>query len=185
MIGQDAQDLFKNHPYFHLDINLSAADLHSDDTLDLLNELLTKTNANPRNIVVEATERGFVNANVAQGLIAKMRERGVKVAIDDFGTGYSSLSYLESFSIDFLKIDKSFVDKIGTDAPASQVVMHIIQLAKALNMKMVAEGVETEAQAKFLRENGVQYAQGWLFGKPVAMDELMTRLDKQSLKIAA
>jgi len=185
MIGNDAHDLFRKHPYFHLDINLSAADLHSDDTLGLLNDLLTKTNANPRNIVVEATERGLVKANVAQGVIEKMRERGFKVALDDFGTGYSSLSYLESFSIDFLKIDKSFVDKIGTDAPTSQVVMHIIQLAKALNMKMVAEGVETEAQARFLRENGVQYAQGWLFGKPASMDELMVRLNRQHLKAAA
>ena len=177
---EDAAGLFRRHPHCHLSLNLSADDMHSANTIDLLLELARETGAGPGNIVVEATERGFMQADLARSVVDALHGHGFKVAIDDFGTGYSSLSCLETFKFDYLKIDKSFVDTINTDAPTSQVVLHVIELARDLNIKMIAEGVETEEQARFLRSRGVQYAQGWLFGKPMRFADFSRQLRQHS-----
>ncbi|NQD36735.1 EAL domain-containing protein [Permianibacter sp. IMCC34836] len=176
LAGNDMKPVFARYPEFHVAINVSAKDIESPQLLPALGNLLQDGAAEPHNIVIEATERGFLDAEVARSRVTALRAMGCKVAIDDFGTGYSSLAYLEKFAVDYLKIDKSFVDTLGTDAPTSQVVRHIIEMAKSLNYLMIAEGVETGEQASFLRAHGVQYAQGWLFAKPMAVSDLLNQL---------
>ncbi|HEX4051132.1 MAG TPA: EAL domain-containing protein [Steroidobacteraceae bacterium] len=177
-VTRDAIELFNRNPELRISINVSAADLHSDDTVQLFQRLLRDTGARRGRIVVEVTERGLSKPQAASTVISALRNSGVCFAVDDFGTGYSSLSYLENFELDYLKIDKSFVDTVGTQAPTSQVVMHVIEMAKALKLEMIAEGVETQAQAEFLRGRGVRYAQGFLFSKPLPFADLLRQVPR-------
>ena len=183
LVAHDATGFLRQHPDFHISINLSAADLNSDRTVSMLMDMLDRTGLPAQNFWVEATERGFMEGAMVARVINEIRTIGMRVAIDDFGTGYSSLAFLSSFQLDVLKIDKRFVDAIGTDGTGAQVVTMVIELAKSLGLEVVAEGVETVAQARFLRDRGVQYAQGWLFGRPksvAALGELLSLTPQQT-----
>lgn len=181
LVGRDVEDLFERRPDFHIAINLSSADLHHEGTVAMMSQLMRTTMARKGNLVIEVTERGLLRKDPAQRIIKELRMRGIEIAIDDFGTGYSSLSSLESFELDYLKIDKSFVDTVTLNTPTSQVALHIIEMAKSLKLQMIAEGVETEEQAQFLREHGVQFAQGYFFSVPVPMAELIALISRPPL----
>ena len=157
----------------HIAINLCASDIETGRVLDVLDRALAGTGIEAQQIWLEATERGFINVEAARATIEKARARGHAVAIDDFGTGYSSLSSLQNLPLDALKIDKSFVDTIGTDAATSSVTPHIIDMARTLNMLIVAEGIETQQQADYLRERKVEFGQGWLFAKALPAAEFL------------
>jgi sensor c-di-GMP phosphodiesterase-like protein len=172
LVEADAGSYLARHPDFHVAINLSPADLRSPELPARIDGLLARSGARPSSLILEITERGFVDLDSARGVLQAMRARGITVAIDDFGTGYSSLSYLESLDLDYLKIDRAFIEAIGTGAPTSQVVGHIIAMARGMRLTTIAEGVESQAQAAFLREHGVEYAQGWLFARPMTFAEV-------------
>jgi sensor c-di-GMP phosphodiesterase-like protein len=166
LVAWDMADFLRINPGFHVSINLSASDLRADSAAELLAGLLRVTGLPASSFWVEATETGFVEGGVGSEVIDQIRSMGIRVAVDDFGTGYSSLALLDALAVDLLKIDKRFVASIARSGSAPEVVTAIIGLARALGLEMVAEGVETEQQAQFLAAHGVQYAQGWLFGRP-------------------
>jgi len=170
--------LLAANPSFYVSINVSAEDLRSFRFLNLLTASLKGTGIAPRQIRIEATERSFMNADATRGIIAAFRAAGHPIYIDDFGTGYSSLSYLQSFEIDVLKIDKSFVDTIAQDTASSVVAPHIIAMAHELNLEIVAEGAESAAQVAWLRERGVQYVQGWYYASAMSASDLAVWLGK-------
>ena len=175
-LEQEAGKLLRSRPEFHIALNLSADDFSRPDVVVRLNALIRHMQVKPENVQVETTERVLMNVETSRSNLQRLRAAGIKVAIDDFGTGYSSLSYLHNLKADLLKIDKAFVDTIGTEAVTSEVLPHIIGMARSLNMALVAEGVETPAQADFLRAQGVEYGQGWFFARPMSMAQLLRQL---------
>ena len=176
LAGRDMMAVLRANPDFFLTLNLSAKDLQSGKTLERLMTLVRDNGVHTGQIVVELTERMLVDASAAKTVISAMRKHGIRVAIDDFGTGYCSLSYLETMQFDCLKIDRLFVEAIDTEAATNRVVLHIIEMARTLNLKLIAEGVETEAQAQYLKGQGVEYAQGWLYSRAIAPSELIAHL---------
>lgn len=185
LVAKDAVGLFEQHPRFQLALNLTAADLHDETTVGHLRVLAEQLHASPGNLLIEATERGFANPRLAGLIVEKLYSAGMRVAIDDFGLGNSSLSQLQRIKLDYLKIDKSFIDTIGTGAATSEVIVRIVEIARALKLEMIAEAVESEEQARFLQEHGVRYAQGWLFARPLPLSELRERLAKQDAAASA
>jgi sensor c-di-GMP phosphodiesterase-like protein len=173
ILVHDLKRIYKDAGPISINLNLSPDDLQNDRVGVELEALLKEAGLPSSAVKLEITERALVNADSARLLIGQLRERGHEVAVDDFGTGYSSLSYLQSFELDVLKIDKSFVDAIGTGAATSQVIVHVIDMAKSLGLSIVAEGVETRPQAQWLIEHGVQYAQGYLFAKPLPLNDFL------------
>ena len=134
---------------------------------------------------LEITETALMDAGRASEQLHRLKTLGVKLAIDDFGTGYSSLAYLSSFPLDKLKVDRSFVKDLPHDSTEAEIASAIIQLARALNLKVLAEGVETAAQLDFLRERGCDLAQGFLFARPQPADQVAKLLVTQTEAVAA
>ncbi len=136
-------------------------------------EYLQRHNVSPQGVVIEITEGVLLQTNAnSHERLHRLRQGGMQVAIDDFGTGYSSLAYLKRFEIDYLKLDKSFVCNLETDASDRALSEAIVVMAHKLGIRVIAEGVETEAQHAILKKIGCDYAQGYLFAKPMPAEEL-------------
>ncbi len=149
--------------------NLSTVQINSDEFINFLMETIQLAGVNPTLIVFEVTESVFIsNPSRANTVFRKFRGLGCKIALDDFGTGYSSLSYLKNFEFDYLKIDRSFVKDLDIGDRDIVFLKAIINMAQALNIKVLAEGVETQTQSKILAHLGCEYLQGYLFSKPKA-----------------
>lgn len=158
-------------------VNVSAAQLLQPDFVERFDAHLRAAGVRAQQVEVEITESvAMRNFDSVCGQLSALREKGVSVAIDDFGTGFSSLSYLRLLPADRLKIDRSFIMEIGSVADHQLIAEAVIQIAARVGMQVIAEGVETQEQADWIREHGCQEAQGYLFGKPMPCDQLLAWL---------
>ena len=168
----------------HICINADATEFSHSRFYDVVSQLIEEYALQPSRVHIEITESSLIqrHANVNQQLYS-LKALGVRLALDDFGTGYASLSYLQEYPFDFIKIDKSFISKIVDNKTQYAIVKAILMLANALNMQVVAEGIETEQQKDLLLKMGCEYGQGYWFGRPVTA-EVATQmlLDQQSAK---
>ena len=155
-----------------LAVNISAVQLHHTDFVAQVVSVLEKTGADPTRLKLELTESQLVmNVEASITKMMALKAMGVSFSMDDFGTGYSSLAYLKRLPLDQLKIDKSFVDHIETDANDAAIAKMIIALAISSNLNVIAEGVETQGQMDFLAALGCQAYQGYLFSRPLPLEE--------------
>jgi diguanylate cyclase (GGDEF)-like protein/PAS domain S-box-containing protein len=155
-------------------VNVSARQFQQYDVADLVLKIMSDTGVLSQNLEIELTESAVMhNAEASIVTLERLAALGVQIAVDDFGTGYSSLSYLKRLPLDLLKIDQSFVRDITSDPNDAAIVRAIITLARSLGIRVIAEGVETEAQLAFLNAYGCQYAQGYLFGQPLSAEEII------------
>ncbi|MCE4054575.1 EAL domain-containing protein [Pseudomonas sp. Au-Pse12] len=170
--------VLRANPQLYISVNLAACDVMVPRIGVVMAQLLARHKVAARQIAFEVTERGLIDVVVARNNLQALRDVGHQVLIDDFGTGYCSLAYLQSLPVDCLKIDKAFIDALGHDAASSGVAPHIIRMAHALKLKVIAEGIECEDQALLLSSEGVSFGQGWLFAHALSASqfiELITR----------
>ena len=161
------------HEHFAVAVNLSARQLAQPDLTDHVADVISRNGVRPENLTFEITESVLMDdADAVMRVIEQLREIGVRFAIDDFGTGYSSLGYLKQFSVDTVKIDRAFVDGLGSDPGDHAIVSAVVGLAHALGLCVVAEGVETEAQLVELVALGCDEAQGYFFAPPQPAQDL-------------
>jgi len=163
----------KESAHIQIAVNISARQFCCPDFVEHILATLHQTGANPKNLKLELTESML--ANDIEEVIAKMtllKSHGLTFSLDDFGTGYSSLSYLKRLPLDQLKIDRAFVQDILADVASASIAQTIISLGRAMDLSVIAEGVETEAQRKFLHSLGAHSFQGYLFSRPLPLEEL-------------
>lgn len=164
-------------PGFHIGVNITARHCQDLALVDDCREFLGAFAVGQVTLVLELTERELiVPSDITRHLFDALHQLGVMIAIDDFGTGHSSLTYLRNFNVDYLKIDQSFVAMIGADALSRHILDSIIELSGKLDLGIVAEGVETAEQCEYLAAQGVDFLQGYLFGRPLPCEEFIKLL---------
>lgn len=157
---------------FHVNVNLSVVQLLQKDVAENINRIILESGVNPANIVLEITESFAINdMDRVLNIIKDLKKLGPRIALDDFGTGYSSLNYIKQLPLNIIKVDKTFIDDIVEDDYAQAFVKLIVDLSKTIGTQIVVEGVEMTEQYTLLRDLGVNFIQGYLFGKPVPASE--------------
>jgi diguanylate cyclase (GGDEF)-like protein/PAS domain S-box-containing protein len=158
-------------------VNTSAVQFRQEGFHELIRKVLYETGLAPQYLELELTESLLLsNADVTFSVLRELKAMGLKLAIDDFGTGYSSLSYLKQFPVSKLKIDRSFIRDVAADPDDAAITTAIISMAKSLNLKVIAEGVENEAQMSFLRARQCDEIQGYYFSQPLSAEEVADKL---------
>jgi len=163
-------------------VNLSARQFHQQHLVQLVRQVLAETGCDAANLELEITESVVMaDPAAATRTLEELSAMGIRLSIDDFGTGHSSLSYLKRFPIHALKIDRSFVRDLSTDADDAAIVRAVIALAHSMQLKVIAEGVETADQLHFLREHGCDQLQGFFYSPPVSAERIKARLEESDL----
>ena len=158
-------------------VNVSAVQFRQDGFVDLIRNVLQETGLPPQQLELELTEGQLLqDAELTFSVLQELKQMGLKLAIDDFGTGYSSLSYLRQFPVSKLKIDRSFVRDLEENPDDAVITVAIINMAKSLKLRVIAEGVESEAQLSFLRDRGCHEIQGYYFSRPITAAEVSAML---------
>lgn len=171
---QQLRSLYENFENLYFSINISGRQLRNDLLLETLKGTLDNTNIPSHSIKLEITESSFINnTDAAAKMLKLVRSQGIQISLDDFGTGYSSLRYLHQFPIDVIKIDRSFVKTLNQGSREQSIIYSIIMLAKALDFRTVAEGIETQSQLDQLRVLGCDGGQGYFFSRPMANQQLV------------
>jgi diguanylate cyclase (GGDEF)-like protein len=164
------------HP-LRVNVNISSHQVRKPGTVEIVERVLRESQLDPSRLELEITESALIGDEPGVGeTLDGLKRLGIRLALDDFGTGYSSLSYLVRFPIDTLKIDRSFVSRIGADEQAQGIIAAVVAMAHRLNLSVTAEGVETPEQEAFLRAEGCDVLQGYLFSRPIEPDALFTLL---------
>jgi diguanylate cyclase (GGDEF)-like protein len=173
-------------PAVSVAVNVSAVQFRQEDFCDTIKKVLDETGLDPRYLELELTESLLVgDAELTVSVIQELKRMGVTLAIDDFGTGYSSFSYLRRFQVSKLKVDRSFIQHVATNPNDAAITAAIISMAKSLNLKVIAEGVEDEAQMSFLRAHDCDEIQGYYFSKPLTVDKAADKLRSYDLETGA
>jgi EAL domain-containing protein (putative c-di-GMP-specific phosphodiesterase class I) len=168
----------------YISVNISPRQFRNDKFLEVLDDALAFSGTPGRQLVLEITEGTLmVDPAHAEAILGKMTEREARIAIDDFGTGYSSLAYLRRFPISVLKLDRAFIKDLPAHGKDAAISNAVLDLAKHMDLSVVAEGVETEAQLAWLDERGCHYVQGYLTGKPMPANVALAAL-KENLYTA-
>jgi diguanylate cyclase (GGDEF)-like protein len=174
----------QGHPEINLSINLSGRQFMQADLVNMVQQVLTETGVNPKNLELELTE-SMLMADAEQTIekLHSFRALGLSLSIDDFGTGYSSLAYLKKFPIQTLKIDRSFVRDLGSSADDNAIVKATIAMASSLNLKVIAEGVENHSQLNVLKGFDCEEVQGFFFAKPMSSSDFSVYMKHDALKM--
>jgi EAL domain-containing protein (putative c-di-GMP-specific phosphodiesterase class I) len=159
-----------------MNINVSGVQLAHVGFVDFIAATMEARGIRPEQINIEVTESVLMDAAGVIPIMQRLADMGIKLSIDDFGTGYSSLSYLHSLPFDTLKIDRSFVDRMGDDGKGQEIVRSIVALGRALGKSLVAEGIENETQLLMLRELHCDEGQGYYFSRPLSAEAITPML---------
>jgi EAL domain-containing protein (putative c-di-GMP-specific phosphodiesterase class I) len=162
-------------------VNVSPVQFEGGNFHKMLKQILDEIELPPEFLEIEITEGTIQNLEVSSNVINELKKIGVKISLDDFGTGYSSLSVLNRLPIDYLKIDKSFVNEIASNCNSASLVKTIIGIGNNLKFVTIAEGIETEEQAAFLKQNGCSLGQGYLFSPPLTAYEIEKLIERQPI----
>jgi EAL domain-containing protein (putative c-di-GMP-specific phosphodiesterase class I) len=167
-----------------LAVNVSSFLFRERKLVELISGVLKETGVEPNNLEIELTENSLLQGENPGKALRDLKEIGVRIAMDEFGTGCSSLYHLRNFSLDVLKIDRSFIQDLPDNSDNAAIVTATIAMAHSLNLEVVAVGVETEKQLEFLREKGCDIIQGYLFSPPLPPYDIIPLLHDEGIEMS-